>query len=74
MSDRSSKKQKAPEKAKAKKSEELSEEQLEKVAGGAFDAFTKFQGVEGETQNPQGTPTESMTLNFGKISTKYVKQ
>jgi bacteriocin-like protein len=65
---------KTKEKASAKASKELSEDELEQVAGGAFDAFLKIDGVQGITGNTTGAPTESLTLNFTKVNVTYKPQ
>jgi hypothetical protein len=78
MAKKASKKQeeRATEAKTDRKEQELSEEQLEQVAGGAANYLLQIGGIPGETQ-PQGGnqgPTESVTLNFTKIEVKYTKQ
>jgi len=59
-------------KAKTKPSQELSDEQLERVAGGAFDAFRRIDGAPAPTTTQQ--PTESISLNYAKINIEYKPQ
>jgi hypothetical protein len=45
-------------KAKAPASQELSEDQLEHVAGGAVDTFLKIDGIQGESTDHKTPGTE----------------
>jgi hypothetical protein len=57
-------KKKAPNKSKPKTTgTELSEEQLEHVAGGAVDYFLKLDGIQGESQE-QKHSADDLTYNL----------
>jgi hypothetical protein len=69
MSKKSSKGQKKPAAAKTKPVEELADDQLEHVTGGASNYFLQLEGIKGEAQKKgtQGsTPTETVSFNFTK--------
>jgi bacteriocin-like protein len=60
MSKKSSKKKPVVKKAEAKSGQELSEKELEQVAGGG-----------GATQGKKGSHTESVSLSFAKVEIEY---
>jgi bacteriocin-like protein len=54
------------EKENKKQSEELSTEELEKVTGGAYDAFLKIDGIPGEsTDDKHKDWIEILSFNHG---------
>lgn len=75
MSKKSSKDQKKAAATKTKPAEELSEEQLEQVAGGASNYLLRLDGIKGEslsnTHDNKGTPSESVSLSFAKVQVDY---
>jgi hypothetical protein len=54
-------KPKTKEPSKPSPSKELSDDQLEQVAGGAYDAFLKISGIQGETQYKEQKVFEAFT-------------
>jgi hypothetical protein len=61
-------KPKSEPKGTAPASKELSEDQLDQVAGGAI--FMNYAAVSSGGENP----TESLSLNFAKVTTEYKPQ
>jgi hypothetical protein len=62
-------KPKAKPSSEPRKSKELSEDELEHVAGGAYDAFLKIEGVQGESLG-QKSPLLVTSANAFKIEYK----